>query len=161
MGHTHAVIGMIAGMSIGMAMRLGLNPTLVLGSVACCAALAPDIDHPQGKFRRKLGIVGRITLFWLSHRGITHTLPALAVVTLAACHFVPGALALALVVGYSSHLLADLVTVQGLPILWPLSGRSFHLLPYPFRLRTGSRTEWMFAIVMAGVEMWMIDVLMR
>jgi membrane-bound metal-dependent hydrolase YbcI (DUF457 family) len=29
----------------------------------------------------------------------------------------------AVLVGYGSHLLGDLVTVEGVPLLWPLSGR--------------------------------------
>ena len=28
-----------------------------------------------------------------------------------------------MLVGYGSHLLGDLVTVEGVPLLWPLSGR--------------------------------------
>jgi membrane-bound metal-dependent hydrolase YbcI (DUF457 family) len=40
-----------------------------------------------------------------------------------------------------SHLLADALTVAGVPLLGPLSGRSVRFLPRPIALRTGSAAE--------------------
>jgi inner membrane protein len=90
-------------------------------------AMLPDVDH------RLPGV---------SHRGVTHTLSfALAVGAAlgAAGAFAAARLALADpvvggVVGFSAgalsvlaHLLADLLTPAGVPILWPLSSRRYSL----------------------------------
>jgi membrane-bound metal-dependent hydrolase YbcI (DUF457 family) len=62
--------------------------------------------------------------------------------------------------GYLSHLLADAVTVAGVPLLGPLSGRSVRFLPKPLALRTGSAAEsvmvsFIMAVYMvAGIAVW-------
>ncbi len=149
MGKTHLVIGAAAGLGVGVAMGADWRDMLILTGVAALAALLPDIDHPNGSIRQKMGFLGHIGLFWLSHRGITHTLLALAVVELSAFYFLPYALALAVALGYLSHLVADMVTRNGLPILWPLYRRHLHLLPRPLRISTGGIIETMifFAVV--------------
>lgn len=45
--------------------------------------------------------------------------------------------------GYGSHLIADMVTLSGLPILWPLYGEPLHLLPRGLRITTGGCIEWL------------------
>ena len=76
---------------------------------------------------------------FLEHRGITHTLLFLLVVTaaLGAAGLLVGrrvgvdpAIAVGLgavvaVVGIGSHLLADALTPAGVPLLWPLSGTDY------------------------------------
>ena len=47
----------------------------------------------------------------------------------------------ALWLGYASHLLADMTTKSGLPILLPFSKKRYFLLPRALRLTTGSMAE--------------------
>lgn len=115
------------------------------------AALLPDIDHPAAPLRRKLGLVGHVGLFWMKHRGITHTLIALEVVTLAAWMILPVDLALAVSAGYLSHLLADMMTVSGLPLLWPYKRHSLHILPKRIRLKTNTLPEHLLAALLLGL----------
>lgn len=48
----------------------------------------------------------------------------------------------------STHLLADMSTYSGVPIIWPLTDRSLHILPKPLRFRTDSAIE--YGIVFGG-----------
>lgn len=148
---THLIFGACAGLAAAAA--LNAPYPLALAGAGALAALLPDIDHPQGTLRQRLGIVGHVGLGWLSHRGITHTLLALALVAAATWAIAPGPLAMAVAAGYGSHLVADMLTRQGLPVLWPLSSRSLHLVPAPLRMRAGSFSESLvFALLV--VALW-------
>lgn len=120
LGATHAVIGMAAGM--GIATYAGMEPTqiLFLGGISALSALLPDIDHPAGSLRRQLGAVGHISFFWMKHRGVTHTLISLAMVSAVTLYFLPVKVAFAFIAGYGSHLLADMLTHSGVPLVYPL-----------------------------------------
>lgn len=148
MGHTHVAIGLAAGLGVGMTTHVGMPDLLILVGIAGAAALLPDVDHPNGSIRQKLGILGHVGFFWLKHRGITHTFLALLAVSAAVLHFLPYGLALAVIVGYGSHLISDMMTRAGLPVLWPLSGESIHLLPRALRVSTGGKIE---TLILLGV----------
>lgn len=86
------------------------------------------------------------------HRGITHSLLALGlVVALGELPVFPWHwLHLGLLIGwgYASHLLADALTKQGVPLLWPLD-RRFGFPPFrPLRLTTGTFTEYALVAVL-------------
>lgn len=57
-----------------------------------------------------------------SHRGFTHSLAALAVMTINS-YFLFGGFLPAFVVGYLSHLVADIFNTKGEQFLWPLPQR--------------------------------------
>lgn len=148
MGHTHILIGLGAGLLVAAAASAAPGDAVALVAVAGASALMPDIDHPGGLIRGRLGVVGHVGLFWLSHRGLTHTLAVWGLLTLAALVWLPVPLAAALAAGYGSHILADMLTRAGLPVLWPVSSRSFHLLPRLLRVKTGGFIE---AVIGAAV----------
>lgn len=151
LGHTHLVFGACAGLAAAAA--LSAPYPMTLAAAGALAALLPDVDHPQGTLRQRLVVVGHIGLFWLPHRGLTHTILALALVAAAAWALVPGPLAMAVTAGYGSHLVADMLTPRGLPLLWPLSGRQLHLAPTPLRIRTGSFGETLMFVLLL-VAFW-------
>jgi len=51
--------------------------------------------------------------------------------------------------------LADALTVAGVPLLWP-SSRRFHLLPRPLRIRTGGPAEWLVFLAVTAVFIWLL-----
>jgi inner membrane protein len=66
----------------------------------------------------------------VGHRTLTHSLVGVLIFALPVWLFL-GAfsnLALALVVGYASHVFADALNTRGVPLLWPL-GKRFRLVP--------------------------------
>lgn len=148
MGHTHGLIGVALGLGVATIYHVTPEASLALAGLAGGLALLPDIDHPQGKLRRKMGTVGHIGLFWLKHRGITHTLIALVAVAAAAYMLLPLPYAIGAAGGYLSHLLADMVTVSGLPVFWPYKRESLHIMPKRLRITTNTLPEHLLALVL-------------
>ncbi len=145
MAGSHAVIGMVAWS--WAAPHLGLPPLAPAAlALACAGALLPDIDHPRSWVGLRLGIVSRPIAAALGHRGFTHSLlAALACLLLLHDEGASRAIAAPLVVGYLSHLVADLLTPGGLPLAWPLKRR--FSLPL---CRTGSLLE---PLIVAGLAL--------
>jgi len=52
--------------------------------------------------------------------------------------------------GYLSHLVADALTMEGVPLLWPIYRKRIRLLPALLAIRTGGAREYM-ATVALGV----------
>ena len=77
-------------------------------------------------------IGGSSTYKWATkHRGIMHTLvvPALLFLMMRVSSYpLWKYLSLGLMVGYCSHLFADMCTVEGCPVLWPLTRKNFRIL---------------------------------
>jgi len=79
----------------------------------------------------------------IAHRGPFHSiLAAITVGFLVWATTQQVDLAIALVAGWLSHLVADGATHMGQPLLWPLSPRPVHLTPWALRFRSGSWLEW-------------------
>jgi inner membrane protein len=151
MGRTHALIG------VSSLWLLAFLPNVLttdnLAPLAACAALGallPDLDA-QSSMVKHLS-VARIQPFApfasilsrdLGHRGATHSLLGLAVfsaLTLPLAFLWPWPAWAALCCGYASHLAADACTKSGIPFFHPHKKR-YHLLPYGWRLTTGSQAE--------------------
>jgi inner membrane protein len=92
-------------------------------ALAVAGGLLSDIDHPKSWVGRRLRPLSDVIAGLFGHRGVTHSLLALA-----GCGWVlhqgalPGRWSEPLVVGVLSHLLGDLLTPAGLRLLWPLRG---------------------------------------
>ena len=136
--------------------------------IACSAmgALLPDLDAAESKIKH-LSIM-RVKPFMLpamaahrqwGHRGFTHSVSALAALVPASLLLVPwlgwqGAVALLL--GYASHLVADACTKTGIPILYPRRKR-YWLLPAKLRVVTGSQSEEIvFALLSVSVIAYLL-----
>ena len=123
---------MMAGshVALGVAAWLGLAPHLGHASLAplplglaAAGSLLPDIDHPKSWMGQRLRPLSSAWARLLGHRGVTHSWLAVAACGWALLHHgLPAALAAPLAVGYLSHLGADLLTLGGLRLAWPLKG---------------------------------------
>lgn len=86
---------------------------------------------------------------WMAkHRGIMHTLvPVICLILLM--NFTTYGIwyysMLGIIVGYCSHLFADMLTVEGCPILFPITKKNFRFL----KLSTSSSSCWVAAFVTA------------
>lgn len=161
MGHTHILAGVCAGLGVAAYMHASPLDSLVLAGLAGAAALLPDIDHPKSDIRQKLGLLGTFTFGWMSHRGITHTWILWALLSALALLFLPAPVALALIAGYASHLIADMATRSGLPVFWPITEAKFYVLPYPIRVRTGSIVESLLDVALVALVVWLVAPILK
>ncbi|MBD7912338.1 MULTISPECIES: metal-dependent hydrolase [Clostridium] len=118
---THLAIGLAA--TIPLIMK---NPISVLGVLG---AIAPDWD----KYLR------------LKHRTITHSLVALGVSTVGLYH-VNKSVALVWGICYASHLLADALTIKGVPFFYPYKKK------YGLKLlKTGDVKEYVIQLLAIAI----------
>lgn len=142
MGRQHRTAGALAGVAgVLVARRYGidLGPWREVGAVALAAiaGLAPDLDHPDAKLSRVwcMRPVSAVASR-LGHRGATHSVLAATGAGAAAATLGVWAGA-AVAAGWASHLVLDVVTGRGCPLLWPVSRRRIRVLG----LKTGGRVE--------------------
>ena len=130
------ILGVVGGgMTLGI-MQAGLaTENLMVGS---CIVLGLGVAR---KF-----LSNSPSFKWMTkHRGLMHTL-----VPVIALYFLMNATTyriwyygiFGILIGYCSHLFADMLTVEGCPILFPLSKRNIRIL----KLRTSHWTCWLGAL---------------
>lgn len=110
--------------------------------IALFATIIPDIDN---KFSR-IGHykLSRIFNFFVKHRGITHSFTFLFIISFFIFLFFKEIL-FAFVFGYSSHLLADSLTISGIMPFYPLKKK------LKGKIKTGGIIEnLIFAILFLG-----------
>jgi LexA-binding, inner membrane-associated putative hydrolase len=97
------------------------------------------------------GVAGVVHRLPGHHRGWTHAPPVAIALTVGALIAGPvlapslRGVGAALAAGYVSHLLADALTIRGIPLWFPGQTQpSLHLLPSPLRVRTGGPGERLF-----------------
>jgi inner membrane protein len=146
------------GMPAPLAVPLGNGERFVLCTgLATLGALLPDLDAASSLLQnasikgvQPLVPLGQVLHRRYGHRGYLHSLSALARVGFLSSPLLLLDIALwfwpwvSLLLGYLSHLLGDACTKSGVPLFWKanaLKQQSFHLLPKPLRLTTGSQAE--------------------
>jgi inner membrane protein len=151
MARSHVIVGFAAWVAAAPLLHLQVLDPAYLGLVVA-GSLAPDIDHPNSWVGRRTRPVSTAIAATFSHRGITHSAIAVIGLTLLLLHagYRRGGVS-ALIVGYLSHLAADMLTPQGLRLAWPLRGT----WGFPV-CRTGSGMEPALVMVMAGGVGWWV-----
>jgi len=122
MARSHVIVGLATWIAVAPALHLRPDDLGCL-ALATAGSLLPDIDHPKSWVGRRTRPLSTAIAAAFSHRGITHS--AIAVIGLTVLLFHAGyhrAGVSALVLGYLSHLAADMLTPQGLRLAWPLRG---------------------------------------
>jgi membrane-bound metal-dependent hydrolase YbcI (DUF457 family) len=178
-GKTHQLIGLTAAVGAFFAIHpnesvsLAVIGTIITGSFF--GSILPDIDQPTSNFWDSVpmgNIVSRpLTRTLGGHRNFTHSILGVVLFSWLMAWFVqtvfrPGLFDQALFlwsfeIGFIAHLLADAVTVQGIPLFWPL-GSNMGFPPRPFhgiRIVTGKWFESLVVvpgvfIVLGGVVLW-------
>ncbi|MDD9341154.1 metal-dependent hydrolase [Providencia heimbachae] len=143
--------------SLIMAHKLQLTPELAQGDWlhmvpgALLGALLPDIDHPSSIPGRLFRIFSLPISKLCGHRGFTHSLIAWMILLISCYQWLPASwgipvdLVQAFLLGYLSHLIADMLTPSGVPLLWPLPQR--FCLPL-LRSKTNKRGERFVSVLL-------------
>lgn len=88
------------------------------------------------------------------HRGLMHTLVMPAVLYLSSCvsdfplwryTF------LGLLIGYCSHLFADMLTIEGCPVLFPLSKKNIHFTSFRSKNKSCVYVSWIVALAAVAI----------
>lgn len=127
MGRTHMAVGAAAGSVVAVTMPDAWLPVVL---AAVVGSILPDLDHPHSKAGRRIRPISDLLYWTAGHRGGTHSLAFLVILTaLASLVYLPAGLGLG--VGIASHLAADAISYgsgrrwttggAGVPLLWPFS----------------------------------------
>ena len=114
-------------------------------AITAFGALIPDIDHPKSAIGRALTPISSWVNRKYGHRTITHSGLALMISTfifalLEKMLIAQSAFSLIFFYAYSSHLVFDMMTLQGIPLLYPFYKNPFVIPGNPsFRIRTDDR----------------------
>lgn len=148
---THLAFGLLcATCAFSLAARSLPHDGPALGGVVL-GSLLPDLDSPKSLIGRLLPFISLLIERRWGHRTITHSLLALTavgLVLLPLCLLCKTAYA-GLLIGYTSHLLADCATKTGAPLCYPHRAR--YVLPASdrFRIHSGSTGEvLLFAVLL-------------
>ncbi|WP_392588583.1 metal-dependent hydrolase [Serratia ureilytica] len=117
------------------AKKAEVTPELATGDwwhiipAALLTSLLPDIDHPKSVLGQRLRWLAIPIARAFGHRGFTHSLLAIAggmalfQLDVPRSWPIPADALHAMIIGYFSHLLADMLTPAGVPLLWPCRWR--------------------------------------
>lgn len=119
--------------------------------------LLPDIDHPKSLLGQRLKWLSQPIARAFGHRGFTHSLMAVAggvmllQLKLPASWVIPADAFQGMILGYLSHIVADMLTPAGVPLLWPCRWR--------FRLpilnsQKGNQMERVLCLALVGYAMF-------
>jgi len=122
------------------------SPVLFL-SISVLATAFPDIDTKFSKIGHYK--IFRIFNFFTRHRGITHSLSFLAVLSLLIFLFFKEAL-FPFVFAYSLHLLLDAITINGITPFYPLK------LKIKGKIKTGGIIEKIFFVFFLLIDLFLI-----
>ncbi len=115
--------------------------------VLFAAAVIPDIDTRFSKLGKRK--IFRLLQFFVKHRGLFHSFFFLIFVTLVLVLFIP-VISLPFFLGYSSHLVADSFTIEGIYQFYPIKKR------VSGEIKNGSRAEILVLIIVVLVDAAMI-----
>lgn len=142
---THLAFGFLLGLLLMPFVPVGNKYVYFL--IVLLAALSPDIDSSTSKVSKRLGVVGKVTRVFTKHRGIFHSLWIPLALSIALWYFVGSSYAVALFIGYGSHLLIDGFTKAGINFLHP-----FSTLRLQGFVDTGSFLETCFFVVFIAIS---------
>lgn len=145
------------------AKRADLTPVLGDGDwwhvipATLLTCLLPDIDHPRSTLGQRFRWLSQPIARAFGHRGFTHSLlaviggVALLQLKLPQEWVLPADVFQGMVLGYLSHIVADMLTPAGVPLLWPCRWR--------FRLpllhsRNGNQMERMLCLTLVALALW-------
>lgn len=158
---THAATGVFAVSVYAMASRPSPTEIAILLASSLLGSVLPDIDHPKSWLGRRLIIISLPLSALVGHRGVTHSMAALALIFaggfwgLSQVSLDSNLWALSVVglcLGYASHLFGDWASNSGIPLLWPRKKR----YRSPVTFFTGSLDEKVIAFALWGASAYIL-----
>lgn len=116
---THLAFGLLIGLlSLSF---INITNKYVFLAFVLIGALLTDIDTPKSKLGKKLKPLSTIFSFLFGHRGLFHSIWFPLALFITHLYFFRSTVLLALTIGYTSHLIIDGFTKQGINFLHPIA----------------------------------------
>lgn len=147
----HQIGGVCTGITAGLLIMHSQGPgeviiaTGILTVASWAGSLFPDIDHRSSKIGRSLKSVSYIINKTAGHRGALHSpffyLVFAGISCLMLAYFnvsmIYTWILFGFLLGCYCHLTFDLMTIEGVPLFWPVNKKKYHIM----KLYTG-RDDW-------------------
>ena len=131
---THITTSLCAGIGLTMMTDISLTASFMGGVLI--GSLLPDIDEPNSYVGSRTKGLSHTVKLVFGHRGFTHSLTCTALVFLLYLFF-PNHFFLGLTFGFLFHILGDMLSVSGVPLLLPFTKKRFRIPLY----QTGQVSE--------------------
>ncbi|MCV2499759.1 MAG: metal-dependent hydrolase [Candidatus Lightella neohaematopini] len=117
---------------------------VILGSLITC--LLPDIDHPKSFIGKRFKWLSIPIYKLFGHRSFTHSLLLIIIIIIYVNIRkinISVDVIYAMIIGYISHIIADILTPAGIPLFWPYS-KKFSI---PIIKKSNVRLERLISII--------------
>ncbi len=151
---THLVAGQFGYLACCLA--TGHPPAMAEAWTAAGCALLPDLDKRNGIVGRLFPYLSEPIEYRFGHRTLTHSLLFSAVIALLIWPLLPFGWWLAVVSGFTSHPVADMMTPQGVAWFWPSRWRCVLPGNERYRLKAMSWAELGFALILGLLSVPML-----
>lgn len=148
MYYTHLAFGLLV--SLLYLQYFYITNKILFILVTLFFSILPDIDETKSKIGKKIKLVSKVINLIFGHRGILHT----AYIPLAFFLFFYGInyeIAVAILLGYTSHLLADALTKYGIKPLSPIIN-----IKIKGPIKTNSLLEKVFFLIVLFVDVYLL-----
>lgn len=169
-----AFTAMVGGVILLPLPVMNLGTAVIAFSAGFLGGMAPDLDEPGAQFWQRLPagagtILGKfVSPVFGSHRFVSHSLLGAAVfgwlakkgLEISASVLVVDQIVVwwAFMLGFASHLVADALTREGVPLLWPLPVK-FGIPPIKrLRISTDGWMEKVVFITLVGVNGYLMHI---
>ncbi|MEN0665613.1 metal-dependent hydrolase [Caldifermentibacillus hisashii] len=143
-GKTHILVGISAG-TLYLHYVGSVDEDVLFFGGLIFGAMVPDIDHTGSKIGRAVPIIDDMISSVFGHRTFTHSLLFLILgYWLFHIFSLPESLEFGIMLGIISHIVLDMLTVDGVKFLWPLKTR----VGIPFSVKTGGLFEHSFFLLL-------------
>lgn len=128
-------------LSSGIAASLLICPDITTGVLLSVGSLLPDVDSKNSLLGKALPFISKIVI----HRTWTHSLAFLLI-----CYFIN----IYLFYGCCLHIILDMMTKQGCPLLYPIDFK--FKLPFASFIRTDGIFENLLFIMISVINIYLI-----
>lgn len=141
---THLAFGFLVGL---VAMQfISTGNIFIFFGLVLIGSLLPDIDSPNSTMSSRIPVIPRIVQLFARHRGIFHSIFFAVIISGLFLYLTNKPYALALFIGYASHLVADGFTESGINFLHPVA--KLHLSGF---IKTGTYAEVVVLLIIIGL----------
>ncbi len=139
-------------------LNINFNINLLNLIISCLfVSLLPDIDHNNSFIGSKFKYISYYIFKYFGHRNITHSFIFLYLLYIFIFHYkylyylnIDISVKYGIIIGYLSHILADMFTIKGVNIFWPLNFN----FKFPFIYIKSKKLEYIVCIYLLFISIF-------